>query len=57
MTINGTWLQLPVLEQIQQQVGYGLKRWCLEKPYSLIVEALGVKHVDLDLTNSFEESD
>ena len=30
VTINGTWLKLSVLEQVQQEVGYELYRWCPE---------------------------
>ena len=37
VTINGTRLQLPILKQVQQEVSYGLQRWCPE--VQLITEA------------------
>ena len=30
VSINDTWLQLPVMEQVQEEVSYGFQRWCPE---------------------------
>ena len=30
LVINGARLQLPVLEQVQEEVSYGFQRWCSE---------------------------
>ena len=45
IAINGAWLQLLVLEQIQQGVGYRLYRWCPE--VHLITEATLCKMIHL----------
>ena len=30
VAINGAWLQLPILKQVQEEVSYGFQRWCPE---------------------------